>query len=170
MSLLAELEKRSIDHSKDKLAIFVVAFISKCKISKCNFYKGIPCIEWQGAPNDKKYGRFCFTRNYVVRAHRASWELFVGSIPQGLVVDHLCRNEICVNILHLEPVSLGINTLRGKHCWASGLRKIPDYCTHGHEYPENLLWTLRHTIQCKLCKKISNKKYRNSKILDLIKK
>jgi len=164
MSLISELKKRSIDTSKEKLAIFVITFISKCKISDSNFYKGTPCIEFQGIPNDKGYGRFCFTRKYVVRAHRASYELFVGDIAEGLVLDHLCRNGICVNILHLEPVTLGINTLRGKHCWSSGLREIPSFCFQGlHSYPENLAWTKRHTIECSACKRISQRKYRKIK-------
>ncbi len=160
MSLLCELEKRSIDTSKANFIWFIISFISKCKISDCHSFEGTPCLEWKGTPNNSGYGRFCLTRNYIMRAHRASWEFFVGSIPDGLVLDHLCRNEICVNVLHLEPVTIGTNTRRGKHCWKSGLRKIPDCCTHGHKYPENLYWTSRHTIECRVCKNISTKKSR----------
>jgi hypothetical protein len=47
------------------------------------------------------------------RAHRVAWELLRGSIPTGLVLDHLCETKRCVNPLHLEPVTLALNSSRG---------------------------------------------------------
>lgn len=49
----------------------------------------------------------------LIAAHRYSYEKVKGKIPDGLVLDHLCRNVKCVNPEHLEPVTLTENTRRG---------------------------------------------------------
>lgn len=60
-------------------------------------------------------------------AHRISYELHVGPIPEGLTIDHLCGNPSCVRPDHLEPVTMAENIRRGK-----GANK--SHCTNGHEY------------------------------------
>lgn len=70
------------------------------------------CWEWQGWRDREGYGylSYCGRR---MRAHRLSYEAFVGDIPAGLVIDHLCRNTSCVNPEHLEPVTNRENIKRG---------------------------------------------------------
>lgn len=69
-------------------------------------------------------------------AHRVAYEIAVGPIPDGLVIDHLCRNRGCVNPQHMEPVSRGENVLRGESQSARQARQT--HCIHGHEFtPEN---------------------------------
>jgi hypothetical protein len=69
-------------------------------------------------------------------AHRAAWRIYVGPIPEGLQLDHLCRNRACVNPGHLEPVSQAVNIRRGEG--ASALNAVKTHCPQGHEYtPEN---------------------------------
>jgi hypothetical protein len=70
------------------------------------------CWEWTGAKTRQGYGRIKWGGIFVA-AHRASYEYFVGSIPEGRVLDHLCRNRPCVRPEHLEPVTLLENLRRG---------------------------------------------------------
>lgn len=77
--------------------------------------KGGPddCWLWTAnktAPNG--HGRFLGPDGQIM-AHRYAYEALVGPIPEGLVIDHLCRVRLCVNPDHLEPVTAEENTRRG---------------------------------------------------------
>lgn len=70
------------------------------------------CWVWQRCKNKQGYGKFQVDRK-TKSAHRWSYETFIGRVPKGLVLDHLCCNTSCVNPAHLEPVTQRENTLRG---------------------------------------------------------
>lgn len=76
------------------------------------------CWEWTGDVGGHGYGQFW--RDGTARAHRVAYELLMGPIPDGLILDHLCRNTVCVNPDHLEPVTHAENRRRarskGAHC------------------------------------------------------
>jgi hypothetical protein len=94
------------------------------------------CWPWTGARQDKGYGLFSPTHSRQVGAHRVAYELTTGQIPDGMVIDHLCRNPPCVNPAHLEPVTSRENLLRGTTLAAANATKT--HCDHGHEFtPEN---------------------------------
>lgn len=58
------------------------------------------------------YGRITY-RGQAWKVHRLAYTAFVGPIPDGLVIDHLCRNTRCANPAHLEPVTNAENVRRG---------------------------------------------------------
>ena len=81
-------------------------------------------------------------------AHRLAYEEWVGPIPAGFEIDHLCRVKSCVNPDHLEAVTGFVNRSRAKTS-QSGTR-----CLKGHEYtPENTEWDRkRGTRRCRQCR------------------
>lgn len=90
------------------------------------------CWIWRGPMKSTGYGQINWGKTEdgkkIVRyAHRVSYELSVGPIPTGLTLDHLCRNTVCVNPEHLEPVTQSENTRRG----GNG-RKT--HCSRGHRF------------------------------------
>lgn len=89
------------------------------------------CWEWTGSKHSQEhpYGIF-FLHNKKERAHRISYELFVGKIPDGLHIDHLCRNKSCINPAHLEVVTHVQNIMRGDCVGAINARKT--HCIYGH--------------------------------------
>ena len=62
------------------------------------------CWQWTGARDPNGYGLFRGNVRITRRAHRFGYELLVGPIPDGLTLDHLCRNRGCVDPDHLEVV------------------------------------------------------------------
>lgn len=74
------------------------------------------CWNWKRSVSAKGYGRFGISHPEGQRihiAHRVAYELLIGEIPDGLQLDHLCRNPRCVNPYHLDPVTNQVNTQRG---------------------------------------------------------
>lgn len=94
------------------------------------------CWEWLAYCDAYGYGRFTPRKGKTVLAHRFSYEMHIGAIPEGLTIDHLCRNRACVNPDHLEPVTIRENVMRGDTIMARHAAKT--HCKHGHEFtPEN---------------------------------
>lgn len=93
-----------------------------------------------------------------VLAYRWSYEHFVGPIPEGLQIDHLCRNPRCVNPEHLEPVTARENVRRG----TSHIAQLMDttHCPRGHElFGDNLYIGLDGGRRCKTCRLDRTREY-----------
>lgn len=95
------------------------------------------CWIWTGARTTKGYGQF---RHEGVRvlAHRYSYEIHVGPIPEGLTLDHLCRNHPCVNPAHLEPVTMAENLARGTS--PTAINGAKTHCIRRHPFDEANTW------------------------------
>ena len=119
------------------------------------------CWQWIGARTGSGYGNFVLSgirgREQPIPAHRFSYILHRGPIPEGLHLDHLCRNRFCVNPAHLEPVTCGENLRRGMH--PNMLAKLANTCTKGHEITgDNVIQERRKDVslrfRCKLCARL----------------
>lgn len=81
------------------------------------------CILWLGTVDPKGYGRIHAGRSGRL-AHVVAYEDAIGPVPDGLVLDHKCRVRCCVNPLHLEPITQGVNVRRGN---AGGDRRSVEF-------------------------------------------
>lgn len=115
------------------------------------------CWPWTAARNTKGYGQFKASGK-LVPAHRWAYEQIVGKIPDGLQIDHLCRNRGCVNPGHMEPVTSKINTLRG--VCPSGLNAVKVECIRGHSFDApNTIVRPNGSRQCRTCQRQWGQEY-----------
>lgn len=120
------------------------------------------CWEWTRCLDAQGYGKFNIRARVNRFAHRMAYELMVGPIPDGLVIDHLCRNPRCVNPAHLEAVTQEVNCQR-----RFAVRRVPvvnmiqshrdpgrTHCKHGHELTEiSIRISSNGGVYCRICQR-----------------
>lgn len=113
------------------------------------------CWEWIAASLPNGYGYF--NSDFERYPHRWSYRKLVGEIPFGLHIDHLCRNRLCVNPEHLEPVTPRVNNLRRR-------LSRPTHCKRGHAWTDqNTKWGANGTRTCIECRRLGEKRRRAEK-------
>lgn len=122
---------------------------------------GPDCWAWTGSHDPNGYGKIDVplgaNRRTMANAHRVAFEIYIGPIPAGFEVDHLCRNRGCVNPDHLEAVPKRVNILRGEGVAARCARRT--HCVHGHEYtPENTRLGPAGNRICRECERIRSRR------------
>lgn len=113
---------------------------------------GTACWLWTAAILPCGYGQF-----HNLKPHRISYELEVGPIPTGLVIDHLCRVRACVNPAHLEPVTQRENIMRGDGVAAKNAVKT--HCAIGHEFAGANLRVCKGQRICRECNRLAVNRY-----------
>ena len=110
------------------------------------------CWLWDGGYQGQGYGVLSMPGYAVELAHRASYKRHKGPIPDGLELDHLCRNPACINPDHLEPVTHAENSRRA-------LRK--KFCVNGHPLlGDNLICLSGKRDKQKRCKQCHRERMR----------
>lgn len=128
-------------------------FVAKCEPTPTG------CIRWTASLNDSGYGQFRTDGgrkgSTVVKAHVYAWRRKRGPVPDGLELDHTCRNRWCVNDDHCEPVTKVVNIMRGESPPAQNARKT--VCPLGHPY--DALNPTNGGRECSICKKAGHRAY-----------
>lgn len=117
------------------------------------------CWEWLGSRDAFGYGRIRVGNTKSSLCHRAAYQTIVGPIPDGLFLDHLCRNPSCWRPDHLQPVTARENAHRSplnQAAWKA--KREITHCPHGHPYDEeNTLWC-QGKRACRECGRIRHRK------------
>ena len=147
--------------------IGVPRFDEKINLSDTLSHNGTACWIWK-ALVVRGYGQYK-NKGRKHRAHKFAYEQLVGPVPGGLHLDHLCRNPLCVNPAHLEPMTCHENLHRSPD-WVGNRT----HCPAGHEYTEANTYVAKQcggkyqNRMCRICATERQRQFRARKkaILD----
>lgn len=130
-------------------------FTEKYIVTSCG------CWIWIASIGSHGYGQLGLN-DKIVTAHTFSYNNFIGLIPDGLELDHLCRNRSCVCPWHLETVPHKINMKRGINLFGNNIHnKSKTYCPQGHPYNADNTYIGDHNDrQCRICRANADKRYK----------
>jgi hypothetical protein len=114
------------------------------------------CWLWTASTYFGGYGQINVGNRQIRGVHRVAYELWVGPIPDGLHIDHLCRVRLCVNPDHLEAVTQRENNRRSLS--PTALNAAKTHCPQGHPYVDgNLAVDKRGFRHCRTCNRANCK-------------
>ena len=119
------------------------------------------CWIWTAARQKGGYGSIGSGLGSTILAHRYAYQLFVGDVPDGMELDHLCRNTACVNPNHLEAVPHRVNMLRSEAPPGHHARKT--HCKNGHPFDEANTYRRGVGRACRACVLAAQKAYQSRK-------
>lgn len=126
-------------------------FVIKIKVDELT-----GCWLWQAQLSYEGYAKFQIGRKNAL-AHRVAYEYWVGKIPKGLEIDHLCRTRNCVNPQHLEAVDHDENRRRGT---SNNQYKNTSHCIYGHPFSgKNLYIQPNGERRCRICRRRTSSEY-----------
>jgi len=125
------------------------------------------CWNWTAYIHKSGYGRF-YLNGKIEHSHRLSYEEKYGKIPQGLQIDHLCRNRKCCNPDHLEAVTHLVNVQRGLAGKINNNQSKKTHCPQGHEYNEENTVDISGRRHCRLCRQIRARQDYQRKKLEML--
>ena len=119
------------------------------------------CWLWSAAQGGHGYGQIN-VNGRPEKAHRIAYRMYVGEIPTGLSIDHLCRVRLCVNPEHLEAITLAENTRR-QLAAAPHHNSAKTHCKRGHPLSGSNLRLVGYFRICRRCRAVITKRYRDKK-------
>ncbi len=131
-----------------------------------------PCWPWLGALDAGGYPQFRRSHSSgMERAHRVSYEIVHGEIPDGKEIDHICHDprtcnlgnlcphRSCANPDHLKPATSKENCSPERSNIGVAVKdraKLITHCPRGHEYTEGNTYLFRNHRQCNICRRDRN--------------
>jgi hypothetical protein len=131
-------------------------------LANINLPHGDGCWEWKAKSFVSGYGGFPINGKVKI-ASRLSYQYFYGvGIPEGMVIDHICRNRPCVRPDHLRIVTTRINAIENSTA-PSALNAIKTHCPRGHEYNEVNTYYGSNGRCCRKCMAMHQRKYKETR-------
>lgn len=125
------------------------------KFLKRTYFDDNGCVCLNGVSSNGYKNIYLHGRS--IGAHCFSYMFYVGDIPKGLVIDHICRNRSCINPHHLRCVTHRVNILAGSG--ATAKHAVKTHCSRGHEFTEANTYKSRHGRGCRTCRTVKRREY-----------
>lgn len=160
-----DVEYLIVDHFSLK---DIIRLFSGIRIDPAIQWNGTPCWIWRSSFQNSEYGRIGWGYKHSEMTHRLVYAWLVSPIPRRVTgrktpqLDHLCRNKICCNPIHLELVPPRVNSVeRGTGLAAKHAAKT--HCSKGHEFTtQNTIWDTSSHRSCRICRQEKAKRQREA--------